>query len=444
MDDVESPTSLNPKIAPGNTVTLNSGQVTITRIRGNTVTYQPAEGPPLAASMNRFRGMIVPERNAPTLGPSDPVLPAAQTAHNRSAELVSLAGGAKLADPPEEYPHRTTSGRRWTITTGPGMSAHHGVPKWLGSVALAFEVAGWVSVAVLVAMHGDQARDECVECGVPVEWRSSLLYKLANAACTHVPQPLHPWSEAIIMLLVLASVPILLFELAAKIENWSRAPEGIIDLWFIGEPCFFCGGPAGSGALQDIETFALVCSRCRMASNTRRTLGAIINAAAYWSMPFSFCGAFYGLDYLLKPVWRWADLSSSWWMLLVLPTVPLLILIPLATAIVGMALLTNRAVKVASRQPDYPEFDGNRWHWSHRPQDSRGAFWLGWNLPPRIHYGVPVQLPPYDLFDYSQEASRAWVTVDRRAWEYRAEFPELLNRRWPGQFSKDWSSIDWS
>ena len=109
------------------------------------------------------------------------------------------------------------------------------------------------------------------------------------------------------MLGMLIGLPVLLLELAAKTHTWLKTPAETTEQWFWNEPCFFCGEPAGSKALQDIDTFALACPRCRKVSDFRRTSGTMVRAAAYLSIPFLLFGVYNGLMDLCRPLFRWAD-----------------------------------------------------------------------------------------------------------------------------------------
>lgn len=112
--------------------------------------------------------------------------------------------------------------------------------------ALALQVAAWVSVAVLIYCAGGPMRQTaCGDCGAPIAWRSSLLYKLAHVVCSHLPHPLRAWAEVITMLGAIVAPPVLLFELAAKIKNWVGPSTEATEQWFWKEPVFLVASRPG-------------------------------------------------------------------------------------------------------------------------------------------------------------------------------------------------------
>lgn len=334
---------------------------------------------------------------------------------------------------------------RRTVCVCPGCWWTRRIGNW---TAVALNGVAFLSVLVLVIADNGPATEGCGDsdgCGSSIDWHSSLLYKLANMACSHVPRPLHRWAELFTMLGILIGLPVLLLELAAKADNWAKTPVETTEQWFWNEPCFFCGKPVGSRALQDVDTFALACPRCRKVSYSRRIAGIMLRAAAYLSIPFSFFGVWFRLMDMFRPLFSWADehLVSVWWILLDVPGMLLFLGgVSLSAAVIGMVLLRNWAANVAGSQPGDPEFDGSQWHWNRRPLKRDPPF--GAIFPPRITYGIPIQLPPFSLSDNSTHASREWERVLERVWEVRPQFPKLLHWRWGrSEYARDWSSDRW-
>lgn len=157
--------------------------------------------------------------------------------------------------------------------------------------------------------------------------------------------------------------------------------------WFLTEMCFFCRRPAGRKALQDSNTLALICQRCRRLNSISVTAGRLAQAAAWASGPILLWTA---ITYALLPFLGFLDRRSmsGWWLIPVCLSCLLLVFCLLRMIL----LLEALAKRVAWRQPFYCGFEDGQHHWVGEYHTS--------SVPPQIQYQTPIQLPNNRL-DYS-------------------------------------------